>query len=140
MIAKNISYYEAASITEIPENTAIISINEEHSEPYPLKVGGPLVFRTQFTDCYLPFEHKQKQYRPVNPATVRELLNFIVSNPGKNFIIHCQAGVSRSAAVALFLHPAFNYDLTENFWQTSEPNSYVLGALVVEYYKQVNGV
>jgi predicted protein tyrosine phosphatase len=136
MKAINISAYAASEIREIPDNTVIISINEEHDELYKLKVGGSSVFRTRFTDCYLPFEHKQKKYRPIDPKIANELLDFIIPNIGKNFIIHCAAGVSRSAAVALFLNQIFGYELKENFWHLSEPNSYIFGCLVVEYLKR----
>lgn len=133
---KNISAYEAYALEEIPPNTVIISINEEHGDLYKLKVGGKQVLRVKLTDCFLPFAHKQKQYQPASPESIKEIYNFIVANIGKDVIVQCAAGVSRSGAVAIFLNQYFDYELKDHFWLTSEPNAFIFGALAIEYLKR----
>ncbi len=41
----------------------------------------------------------------------KELLAFIDKNKGRDFVIHCDAGISRSVAVASFMKDAYEYDM-----------------------------
>ena len=67
---------------------------------------------------------------PISDSQTVELYNFIVRNKNKHFIVHCAAGVSRSAAICLFIHYVFGHELLENFWDISHPNYFVLGKLI----------
>ena len=64
--------------------------------------------------------------------TAKEIVNFVRENKDKNFIVHCAAGVSRSSAVCMFIHLTYGHSLKGQFWYTSEPNSHVLGKLLIE--------
>lgn len=45
-----------------------------------------------------------------------ELLDFIIANDGTPFVIHCDAGVSRSVAIGSFMRDVFEYK--PRFYQT----------------------
>lgn len=40
-----------------------------------------------------------------------QTFNFIQLNLGKDFIVHCDAGISRSMAIGVFLYDFYTYDL-----------------------------
>ena len=50
------------------------------------------------------------------------VLKFILDNHGSNFVIHCDAGISRSVAVGLFMADYMGYKVT--FYQTHKPYGY----------------
>jgi predicted protein tyrosine phosphatase len=127
----------AFSLKEIPDNTVIISINEEEGNFYPLKVSGDKILRVRFSDVTGKVFNGEKTYLPINGDTALAIVNFIDQHKGKDIICHCQAGISRSSAVCLYLHYIHGYNLKERFWQTSQPNPYVLGRLlIVDKYKK----
>jgi hypothetical protein len=45
-------------------------------------------------------------------------------------VVHCAAGVSRSAGVVLGLHIVKGWKLPENFWKTSTPQPRACGLIV----------
>lgn len=51
-------------------------------------------------------------YLPPTKEQAAEIVNFILQNRGKNFIINCAAGISRSGAVCAFLEKNLGYDWT----------------------------
>lgn len=46
-------------------------------------------------------------YRCISKADAKRLYNFIENNKGKDFIIHCRAGKSRSQGVARFIYDCY---------------------------------
>lgn len=65
-----------------------------------------------------------------------QILDFIAENykkgvfPGTNLLIHCDAGISRSAGVAI----QFIIDNDDSFWfQTKHPNRLVYRTILTEY-------
>jgi predicted protein tyrosine phosphatase len=134
--AINISADEAANIFQLPEDTVLISINNEHRDLYPLMFDGDNVLRLVFSDIVSDKSYNGNVYRPIQPGHVVKILEFINDNLGKNFIVHCAAGVSRSSAVCLFLHLVHGYDLKPNFWHFSEPNSIVLRELICHHKRK----
>ena len=134
--ATNIPKELAEDIDVLPDNTVLISINEEHEPLYPLKLDrtNPNILTVKFSDITAKREWMGKTIYPINEATTLKILDFINIHKGKDFIIHCAAGVSRSSAIALYLHLFHDYELRENFWNVSHPNKYVLGHLIVTRY------
>ena len=49
-------------------------------------------------------------YKTINTEQADILVNFIFGNIGRDFIIHCHAGISRSGAIAQFIRDYFNND------------------------------
>ena len=134
--AINISCVEAETITRLPENTVMISINNEHEELHRLKLDRSKtneILTLQFSDItskqFDSFDGKS--YNPLSVEQALKILDFININKDKNFIIHCSAGISRSSAVALYLNVFHGHELKPSFWKLCHPNRYVMGQLVV---------
>ena len=61
----------------------------------------------------------------------RKIINFVHKNKGRNFFVHCTAGVCRSGAVASFINSLFDYDY-QTFIEDNpaiQPNQHVLKIL-----------
>lgn len=130
---KNICAREAEEIKYLPENTVLISINEEHGNLYPLQVNiDDRVLRLRFSDITSMINDDGKQYLPITRNTANKVVDFVEENKDKNFIVHCAAGVSRSSAVCMYIHIRYGHTLRNAFWSLSQPNPFVLGCLFIE--------
>ena len=136
--ATNICKDEAICLKELPANTVLISINEEHGDLHRLKIdrNTSKVLTVRFTDITAQLENKGLIYNPISDEIALKILDFINFHQGKDFLVHCYAGVSRSSAVCLYLHLFHGYELRENFWSLSEPNRFVIGQLIVSRHKK----
>lgn len=127
----------SAQHTELKENEVMISISEEHEEGYAplhfIQHNSEKCLSLKFSDVTGEVTVKQHKYMPPRKEDIYKILDFISKNLGKDFIIHCHAGVSRSGAIAYFLHEAYNYDVHPHFWYLSEPNPYIFGKLLLEH-------
>lgn len=132
--AVNISGRHACLIGNLPDNSALISINDEHRDLYPLKIDRERgnVLTLQFTDIVYPIELSDKEYCPLTVDGALNIINFIDIHRFHNFIVHCAAGISRSAAICLYIHMIYGHELKKRFWALSEPNPHVLGRLLIE--------
>jgi predicted protein tyrosine phosphatase len=136
--ATNINCFAAENIKELPINTVLISINEEDRDLYPLQIDRKdnrvltLVFSDVTSKYVLP---NGKEFFPISVESTLKLLDFINLNKEKNFIVHCAAGVSRSAAVCFYLNLVYGHELKENFWKDCRPNKFVVGQLFVTRHK-----
>lgn len=75
-------------------------------------------------------------YNAINYEHINQILSFIEKWNGKDFLVNCHAGKSRSAAVTLFLHSCYGYDLKPDFYVNSTPNPMILGLLMHEFYRK----
>lgn len=78
------------------------------------------------------------KYVCISDDQAKELYEFIKKNIGRNFYIHCSAGVSRSQAVGLFIReffPEFNYGERESN-PCVTPNNKVLMMLKRCWYSE----
>jgi predicted protein tyrosine phosphatase len=50
---------------------------------------------------------------------VREVENFVFAHKDKDFVVHCDAGVSRSVAVGMYLRTLFEAELTTHAIHTT---------------------
>lgn len=134
LLVINISAYEANLIKKLPLNYALISINDEDSPLFPLRLdrNHEKIFTVQFTDIITSIIKNGKIYNPLSQNLAAQIANFIERYKDNNFIIHCHAGVSRSSAVALFIHLKYGHKLKDNFWFYSNPNVQTLGMLTRE--------
>jgi len=133
--ATNICANEAKEIKYLPNNTVLISVNREHEPLFSLKLDrqNSRILTVKFSDITAKNidERTGTVFSPIDDLTALKILNFININSGKDFIVHCAAGVSRSAAICLYLHLFHGYELKPRFWSLSNPNKYVLGQLIV---------
>lgn len=130
--ATNICAAEAKEIKYLPNNTVLISINEPDGDLYTLKLdrNSSKILTVRFPDITAKIEVKGRLYLPINDEIALNILDFINRNIGKDFIVNCAAGVSRSSAICLYLHLFHGYELKPRFWQLSNPNKYVMGQLI----------
>lgn len=70
------------------------------------------VLRLDFDDVTEKHEHTTM----FTEEQADKLLDFIIANDGSPFVVHCDAGVSRSVAVGSFMRDAFDYK--PRFYQT----------------------
>jgi len=138
MKAINISAREIADLKDLPKGWCCISINEEHYDYYPIGFDqegkDERILRVRFSDVTAPISkiaHDNMVFNPINDDTAKKIVDFIEENKGKNLLVHCAAGVSRSAAVCLYAHLTYSHGVKDNFWALSHPNKFVLGALLV---------
>ena len=130
--AINISAIEAKEIKSLPSNTVLISINQPDEPLVPLKLdrNSSKILTVRFWDICSNREYNGQTITPIDYETCCEILNFIKRHRGQNFVIHCAAGISRSAAICLYLHIIHRYELKPKFYHVSRPNKYVLGYLM----------
>jgi len=127
--ALNIPREEAEGILVLPDDSVLISIGEEHERFWNLQVSGDRVLRMVFSDVTHPIEKGGKHYNPMNSDQAKVLVKFISQHQDKKFVINCRAGISRSAAVCLFIHQQYGHELKPYFWNLSHPNPLVLQLL-----------
>lgn len=80
-------------------NWAIISITDYRTYPASLKEGWQRVLRLEFDDIDQP----EEPYQMFTEQQAREVIEFVQDCTGSGIdgiLVHCHAGVSRSAAVA----------------------------------------
>lgn len=72
----------------------------------------------------------------ITDLQANDLVKFIVENINKYFIVHCWAGISRSAAVGTFIHElqmkndlSLTWDLFHSTYTEIDPNPVVLNKL-----------
>lgn len=82
---------------------AVISITESDDRPAALKDGWHSVLRLQFDDIDAP----EQPYVLFSPAQAGQVIDFVTSvhdsTRVEGILVHCRAGISRSAAVAKWI-------------------------------------
>lgn len=81
---------------------AIISISCP-DEPANLKYGWSEVLRLEFHDISMSWEWEQDRLVPMSHEQAQKVVDFAIRHAHRNLFVHCDAGVSRSVAVGLFL-------------------------------------
>lgn len=126
LTAVNISKEEAEAIIFLPDDSALISIGEEHEPFWNLQVYGARVFRVAFSDITRPTRKGDNLYSPMSEAQAKRLAEFVDLHQHRKFIVNCRAGISRSAAVCLFISQQYGHSLKPHFWSLSHPNPWVV--------------
>jgi predicted protein tyrosine phosphatase len=98
------------SITEPEEKSMWLSVeNPEFTEGYHD------VLETKFWDV----EYQIGEYKPLTKRQGKAIKDFIEKNKDKRFIIHCRAGMSRSAGVGKAVECIVNFDNDVYAYRTS---------------------
>lgn len=138
--AHNISRQEVRELKELPPNTVLILINEPDAISeidLKFKTDRDNNLRVAFWDIRGEFKKDGKLYGIIPDKTAGEIIEFIDRNKDKNFIVSCQAGISRSSAVCIFINTIYGHSLRNQFFLFSIPNELVLGRLIVNYKKNI---
>jgi len=128
--ARNISLRESEDIGKLPDNTVLISIASQPDHRGCPNVPKNKRFNAKFDDVTAP---QGNIAQPITDIQATAMVRWIRQHSDANFIVHCRAGVSRSAAVCLFIHTIYGHALRPNFWEVSRPNPFVLGMLLREH-------
>ena len=95
----------------IPLDTAVISIQD----PVGCLGGAPEAldlskFKNHIALRFWDTEYEDGKYSTISKKQAEELVTFIVTNVTSKFMIHCHAGMSRSAGVGHFVECLKRYD------------------------------
>ena len=116
MTCQNITRHRAENWHENvdPENFAWISIGEPD---IPDSIINNRILdklphlKLSFWDCTEEIvDIMGDTYLPPNQQDAAKILDFLVKNRGKNFIVNCKAGKSRSGAICKFLEECLDYE------------------------------
>ena len=109
-------------------------------EDYKDKVKYPLALESKLNGirCILTakgaFSRKGEEFFCLNHVKeeAAKIVDFLVRNRGKNFIVNCKAGISRSAAICKFLEECFDYEWISGK-DRARPNGLLFDLLKLEY-------
>lgn len=89
------------------DKTVLISITDPDREFLPENILN--MFNDTLSIQFWDIEEAICQYKPINKEKAIIIKEFILKNKDKNFIIHCEAGISRSAGVGLAVYCLINF-------------------------------
>lgn len=130
-IATNLSLEEAKRIKVLSKNSCLISILDLGWD-YQLDIpqSDNVLFLT-FSDIRRQkMTTKDYQLVGITNSQAKQIHDFCEKNSHKSFIVHCHAGISRSAAVCLYLNLKYGHKLKDFFFDLSAPNPFVLMKLL----------
>lgn len=142
-----VNVYSRQQICEIDpiEGTAVISISSP-GDPAPLKEGWDPLLRVEFHDLAQTREElnaagldvlRGQEIVIFDGRLANKIDRFCWDNSDKDFIVHCDAGVSRSVAVGLFLKEIFQAELyTHAIHTTKAANGLVHRTLIRKYWQE----
>jgi len=83
----------------IDSNTVLISITDPGTELLDQKLLNK--FKDNLSIQFWDIEEAIGNYKPISLVLAKQIKDFILKHKNNNFVIHCEAGISRSAAVGL---------------------------------------
>ncbi len=118
---RRVQFFSRQVIEGMPHGdprTALISITDP-GDPARLPEGWAAVLRLEFDDITPPFPvlicdgNQHRDLAPFDASMATQVLEFVGAVPPdvNRIIVHCNAGISRSAAVARFLADYYGYYL-----------------------------
>ena len=88
-----------------------------------------------FWDVGEDFSMNGQSYPPASEKDAKKIVDFILQNPGKDILINCAAGVSRSSAICKFCEDILGYEWVKERKVHARPNTYLF-ELMLKYYKE----
>lgn len=109
------------------ENTVLISITDPDKKTLPVEILSQ--FKNSLSLQFWDVEEPIGRFTPIEQSQAKEIKEFILSHKDDNFIIHCEAGISRSAAVGLAVylfvkHNGDKYELATSYNPIKEHHRY----------------
>ena len=89
---------------------------EEPLTEHWFKRNHPNVLNLDFDDVDHDLQFANCEFKAMSPKQAKETVEFIERNLGKDFIIHCRAGMSRSQAIGCFI-----YDFYREYFYDEQP-------------------
>ncbi len=127
-----VCHYSREQIRMVPVHlrnhpVVCVSITDTEKEDAELPEGLHDTIRLKFDDIE-KFIPAFPQLKKANLEQLEDLGAFLKKHRGAEVVVHCEAGISRSSAVAVAVKMAFDeYTLVE---KDRMPNEYVLGHLL----------
>jgi len=131
---------EYAAVKHFPdENSVLLRINDAFFE----KLKYPEVYDDILEVCFADIDHPSFYDVMMTEDHAVEMVDFIEKHTDKKFVIHCQAGISRSSATACAWAYYHDEPEIESIIRNSPvfyPNAHVYRLLVTEIEKRKGGV
>lgn len=114
---KQVQFCSRKDIEAMParHNWAVISITEPVSAfgPARLREGWQLVLRLEFHDI----DVDEEPYVMMTEEMAKHIVDFVrdMAQEVEGFLVHCNAGVSRSAAVAMWIAEEFDLPFNRSY-------------------------
>lgn len=120
----------------LPDPAHVISIRDDYTE-MGWKVEHKSILTLRFDDIE---GYMGPEYRNFDYLDALKILSFVRDTNGDDIVVHCHAGVSRSAAVAKFLSEKMGYELRYHplgSKSTDRYNREVYRTLEIAHYDRV---
>ena len=114
-------------LDDLPQDLAIISISEPVTEYYSDEsISDEILsrFSAYHKSKFWDIEEPIGDYETIPSETAKALKDFILDNSDKKFLVHCRAGQSRSAGVAMALECLLSHDGNKYDYATSGTSFY----------------
>lgn len=138
------NHWDDSNVEELTDRAFISIVSSEECQKYYLeedeehwfKENHPNVLNLEFDDITEDVVYQGHQFSAMTMEQGKQIFDFIEKNVGKNFTIHCRAGVSRSGAVCCFILDMYEDMYIKRFSELvrMRPNIHVLTALKRLYY------
>lgn len=119
------NYMRENCISSPTSDMAVVSIGEPTESEHYFQ-DSPQVLNIDFWDVN---GYEVNGIKGLTDEQAETIYNFIASNIGRNFYIHCRAGVSRSQAIGRFLSDIHGYEVKSITQNGAFPNQHVLSLL-----------
>lgn len=129
----NVPGYTVEEAKDLPQGSILISIQEEYGPPPDIGHITCPILAIQFSDITEILETENgNDLHPLTKEQATQILEFVEfhEKTAELCIVHCAAGISRSAAIVLSLHTLYDWPLPKEFWRLSSPNPSTLGTLI----------
>lgn len=146
MTVNNISEHTAETWSYTPADTIWVTIQEPTDEyvenPYLQAIP---YCQVSFWDVCQIKEYTNfltgdpEYYYPPTYDDALKIVRFLLENPNKNVLVNCQAGISRSGAVAQFCVDVLKYEWAADGKNRAVPNSLLYSLMVKAYNHIIEG-
>ena len=140
------NHWDDSNVEELTDRAfiSIVSSDEcqkyyhEEDEEHWFKKDHPNVLNLAFDDITEDMVYNGHQFSAMTMDQAKKIFDFIENNIGKNFSIHCRAGISRSGAICCFILQMYEDMYIQSFseMRRMRPNNHVLTALKRLYYEK----